>query len=1383
MKKYVPLLLMGLLLGSPSSHAAVDFEVVSADESSLHLRIILDGAVLEPAGDGKARVILQGAHPAGQPGLPALPMLARWIALPPTGQATVSVLSSRSEDLGQARLLPVELPRLQPGDGDEQVRLVHDRAEGDAYDAFRVSIADVAQLGEPVYQRRQRMVPLLLRPVLYDAASGRVQVVRELELRIQWPRSSAGQASTDADPVILSSVLNPEQASGWSTHAPAQAQLLAAAREPGRRAAEILDPGLLAADGIRLRVDHSGIVRVTVADLISSGALPTDIARSWLRIVQLRPSAPSTPGYPAPLLVDVPVHFLGNPDQDGLINSGDELFFHALRVEDDADSLQAGAQMAAPPLPWGESNPNDLIAPRYVGDSFNSDNVYFVYLMSPPPAGWARMEAVVLPASSGSPEASYMHREHFEGNQGYRDEPYDPWVERYAWNRHSEADVVRVLRLYDPLPGANMVVKWIAGGHISGSTIPVNFSLRQDGDEVALSSLNLGNSGVMTEWSRTLVAPPFEAGAVDFRMRRIFNSVDVAVNSFVDHVELEYAAGFTVSTDQLRFSTGQQGADTDVEVVGYSRPDLICFDVTDPHQPRWIDLSAANIEDRSAGGSDNYVLSLRVPQVAGEELEFVAAPRVRLPRIGRSSIEADPIADIFDVVNDLQVLALGPEQFRTQTERWIAWREQTYAGSGWNFDFIDVQQVYDQFSGGLQSPWAIRDFVQWAWVNWDAIALLLVGDGNEDVLDGGGDAGPNHIPPSLHLQDFDASRELLASDKWYGLFGYTPVGNQRYPQGLRVTSDVVVGRFPVADESALATHIDKLMAYEQNDLDGDWRKRSLWVADDAYSSDLIGAGQGCYRLQPIEDGFRLSQAASAGVVDGALDSLQSGQLQDANDFTQSCRTGVACENLPSIRGCFAANHSADFIDRWSEGWLWLSYQGHANFNVLGHENLVLTGSLSLLRNDGRPFVFFGMGCHISDFLRSEEGREGPSLGELLMRPARAGAIATYGSSGFEFLTPNAAFMQVLGETMFVRRVTDSPVFGAGLRNQWILGDVMARAELETLPLSLYRVDEMVSQYNLLGDPLLRMDAGAPRMEATHDGSPLGEGAFLVADAGLATVGIDLDLVDETGLSHVEITDSEGRDYSALLPPLTGPDPRLAQLALAVPVYPQAYSVEIATFDEARPGLRRTVLGLQVGLPLDFFVDGEPVVPGSNVPFEEGVVRSMRVEFASPVDLIDSDIVIDYIGVEILALDKVGSGRDWIVSFDALGRAGEEPGVLNLILQGHSTLVAGGGQGPGTGALKVLRHVVFPNPMQGEARVVVEVEGTVDRARLSVYDLAGNEVSSREYRPTPVTAIVLDFDARDRGGDELANGTYFYRISVEGPAGSARSDMGRIVIMR
>ena len=65
--------------------------------------------------------------------------------------------------------------------------------------------------------------------------------------------------------------------------------------------------------------------------------------------------------------------------------------------------------------------------------------------------------------------------------------------------------------------------------------------------------------------------------------------------------------------------------------------------------------------------------------------------------------------------------------------------------------------------------------------------------------------------------------------------------------------------------------------------------------------------------------------------------------------------------------------------------------------------------------------------------------------------------------------------------------------------------------------------------------------------------------------------------------------------------------------------------------------------------------------------------------------------------------------------------------------------------------------------------------------------------AREYSPRVVSphradaysmTTFRDFHRwRDLSGDELANGVYFYRLEIGGSAGTARSGMGRLVMMR
>ena len=139
------------------------------------------------------------------------------------------------------------------------------------------------------------------------------------------------------------------------------------------------------------------------------------------------------------------------------------------------------------------------------------------------------------------------------------------------------------VQLVSPVPGADLIVRWASGGHISGSPVPVDYSVRQGGIEQLLQSRTMNSGGIMTDWSSTVAASPFSSGVLEFRMRRLFNGGDVWVNTFLDHVELEYPALFRAQGDVLRFGTGSADATVDVEVDGYvDRHELSWFDDLEP---------------------------------------------------------------------------------------------------------------------------------------------------------------------------------------------------------------------------------------------------------------------------------------------------------------------------------------------------------------------------------------------------------------------------------------------------------------------------------------------------------------------------------------------------------------------------------------------------------------------------------------------------------------------------------------------------------------------------------------------------------------------------------------------------------------------------------
>ncbi len=195
---------------------------------------------------------------------------------------------------------------------------------------------------------------------------------------------------------------------------------------------------------------------------------------------------------------------------------------------------------------------------------------------------------------------------------------------------------------------------------------------------------------------------------------------------------------------------------------------------------------------------------------------------------------------------------------------------------------IDVRDVYDEWSGGVTDPRAIRDFVDFAFHHWRAPAprfLLLVGDASWD----GKNEHPVGASPdwAFRLSDraefiengstpyrsdvLAASRNLVPT--WgYGSAEGHAAGDNAFVaiDGEDEFPDLAVGRFPVIDPHEVEAIVAKIVAYEQAPEPGDWRSRILWVTNEESrtqktSDDLCGGARAA-RLLGAQD---LSDARGA----------------------------------------------------------------------------------------------------------------------------------------------------------------------------------------------------------------------------------------------------------------------------------------------------------------------------------------------------------------------------------------------------------------------------------------------------------------------------------------------------------------------------------------
>lgn|GEM_PF-2181747 len=196
-------------------------------------------------------------------------------------------------------------------------------------------------------------------------------------------------------------------------------------------------------------------------------------------------------------------------------------------------------------------------------------------------------------------------------------------------------------------------------------------------------------------------------------------------------------------------------------------------------------------------------------------------------------------------------------------------------------------------------------------------------------------------------------------------------------------------------------------------------------------------------------------------------------------------------------------------------------------------------------------------------------------------------------------------------------------------------------------------------------------------------------------------------------------------------------------------------------DLEAPSLRLEVEG-------QVFADGGYVAPGGTL--------SWRVEDPSGVDPRPHAVAVHVRGRLLepheFSLRSDSEGRGLVVQAqldEDLPRG--EPFVASLACRDAAGNEASLSTTLRLGQVLALRHAGnYPNPFQRETRFVFSLTGVADRVAIDIYTVSGRRIRRLEAQGPLINYAELEWDGRDRAGDVVANGVYFWRLTAEGPEG-------------
>lgn len=706
----------------------------------------------------------------------------------------------------------------------------------------------------------------------------------------------------------------------------------------------------------------------------------------------------------------------------------------------------------------GVFDPGDylIFCGQKVDTRYSGTNVYFLTWNG---GKGLRMEVVdAFPTGPGE-TGSFRHLIRLEQNRLYLSNfpsgrNSDVWYGDYVQNSASKFYNLTITSLAKPEDGVARLkglLRSYSGTPQHHTRIYINDNLIDDAFWAIGSSYTL---------DREFPLSYLVEGDNTIKLENLLDSGITAGIVLINWFEIEYLKSYIAEGDRLDFKVNE-GETFNLLLSGFTTDQLEVFDTSDPVRVR--ELIGGLITEQQG----KYNLTLATSN--GEAHTYTA--QARNGRTAPQRIERDSITALRSPSNGADYIIISHSDFLPQVQPLADWR----TAQGLRTIVVDVADIYDEFNGGVISPQAIRDFLSYAFANWQSPAplyVLLVGDGNYDPRDYLGTGTKTFIPPYL---DF--------VDHWIG----EAASDNRFVSvnGSDFLPDMIIGRLPVTTTSQTTAAVAKIISYEQIPPETDWNSRALFIADNA---DAAG------------DFAMYSEKVIGGYLPTSY-------------LAQKIYFGITHFTVSSAR--------SDILNGFNQGALLVNYVGHGSVQSWATETLFSNNSVASLSNTGRlPFVA-SLSCLVGSFAYPNlNGTETSALAEQLVVKADGGAIAVFASAGMGLASGQDYLNQGLFQAMFQQEKKQ-------------VGDAALAAKLYLYAKTGGSYQDLIDLFTLFGDPATRLQV-LPKPDVAKDASigdlvwddANGNGIQDFGETGVA--GVMVNLYKENGeLSGSSVTNEVG----------------------------------------------------------------------------------------------------------------------------------------------------------------------------------------------------------------------------------------------------------------
>jgi hypothetical protein len=849
-----------------------------------------------------------------------------------------------------------------------------------------------------------------------------------------------------------------------------------------------------------------------------------------------------------------------------------------------------------------------------------------------------------------------------------------------------------------------------------------------------------------------------------------FNFIPSSVSSvgYLDYFEIKYAKELKAFEDRLTFFSEDTTGIIEYYLNGFSSTNIEVFDVSD-----YANVKLITDHVLLSGGDCRFQVSETSSQI--RKYISVGSGQYLTP-INPETVEN---SNLHGIQEGAKFIIIAHKDFMDAAENLKSYREND-ARLPISTIIVDVEDIFNEFGGGLLDVSAMRDFIKYAYDNWQVKPeyVLLFGKGTYNYKDTEG-FGDNFVPT------WQTQESLILV---YGGDSYTSDDFFTRVDGTDFKPDIAMGRITASSVNQANSYVEKIIRYEQSSDKGAWRNLVTLVADDGFHP----------RYDEGAEHTRPSEHLANEIIPKSFD-LKKIYLADY----PSVITGSG-RRKPAV--------NEDIVEALNNGTLLVNYIGHGNPELWAHEH-VFERSVEIpqLEND-RYFFLCAATCDYGyyDIPNFQSAAE-----DMIFLPD-AGAIAAFNSARLVFSGPNHQLNYTffedlldserdslnltipLGLAVFKTKQDHNNVNG---RKFHLLGDPTLRLLIPQYPGDIDSINGQILvndvQIKALSNTVISgkvLNANNQKWEDFN-----GEGLLTIFDSERTKIleQINFPMVIQGGVifkGRVSVTNGEFR-ASFVVPK-------------DISYENQNGKIIFYYFDSESDGLAYTNKIIVGGTDTTAVNDGEG--PEIEILFDDAAYRNAYLVGPQPklIVKLSDETGINTTGtgvghkMEGILNEDEGKPLDFTNYFtgdlDAGGKSGQinykfgtlNDGDYNLLVkawdvfnnfsseESYFTVV--------NDDVLVIRDVYnYPNPFPVNTTFTFQQNlAKPIHVKIKVYTIAGRMIKEIEKNNINQKFVKINWDGRDTDGDVLANGTYLYKVSVKTVDGEySGSVIGKMAVIK